>query len=234
MNKDAQPTQRDQKASGLIGDAPHNKTWRRALFFGVIGGMLMAALNLHYVDSGNGVLRDFFRVVDVPLEFLGREIENRFGFGILTDTGFGMFFVLALVVGYWSVIGVFVASLCYLARIGVIRDLVRDKACRRVLFFGAIAGVLIGGLNTSALIGRWGSLAQCFHQLDRPVDLMIETLFEQFRAVSSGPVAVIWYVAAIVVYWVVIAELVTSFFCIFWMVGKRRETGESLVSAERL
>jgi hypothetical protein len=235
MNEDTQPIQSDQKADGLIGDAPHNKMWRRAVFFGVIGGMLMAALNLHYVESNNnGALRDFFRVVDVPLELLARELERQFGFGVLNDTGFGMFFVSVQLVGYWSVIGVFVASVYCLARNGVIKGFVRDKTCRRALFFGAIAGVLIGGLNTLVLINRWGSLQQYFDPLDRPVNLIMGALFERFRAVSSGGswVEVVCYVGAIVVYWVIIAELVTSFICIFWIAGRRRETGEVLAAEE--
>ena len=232
MNEDAQPIQPDQKASGLIGDAPHKKTRRRALFFGVVVGMLMAALNL-FSDFNNGALRGFFRVVDVPLEFLGNELERRIGFSVLIDTGFGMFFALAVVTGYWIAIGVFMASLCYLTRIGVSRDFVRDKTCRRALFIGAIVGICIGGLNSLALINRWRSLGPFLEPLDRPLEWIMEALSKRFPALPS-PANRLEILCILVVYWVIVADLVTSFSCVFWIAGKRSETGESQVSAERL
>jgi hypothetical protein len=228
MNKDAQPPQRDQETALLVNDGLHKKTWRRGLYFGAVGGLVMAALNL---NSGfnNGLLRDYFKVLDVPLELMARQLQNQFGF-LTSSTGFNLFFDVVVVASYWIVIGMSVASLYCLARTGVIRDFVRNKTCRRALRFGGIAGICIGGLNLLALTNRSGNLAQCFLLLDRPVELITDALFERFRPAAPSPQGgeIICVLAAIVVYWVTVAELVTSFFCIFWVAGKRREMGPSI------
>lgn len=126
-----------------------------------------------------------------------------------------MFFAIAAITCYWIAIGMFLASLFCLVRLGVIKRVLGDRTCRRTLFVGAGGGVCIAGLNLLALVNRWTELQGFFKTPDLPVASLLEAAAEYSYLPADRTARLIWWMVAIVVYWFALGLLFGFLLCVF-------------------
>lgn len=231
MSEDAAVTPANELVSGLITSAARRKTCVITLLLGVTLGMLVGILNILAAHNQWALQNDFFDIVDAPILSLEPAPNSLVWF--FAGTGFDAIGEAFVMICYWSIIGLFLASLFCLVCTGVIRDSARDKICRYILFFGTLGGMFIGSLSFLAAANGWENLDNCFKTLNHPVSSVMDALQERYDildSLPSGPgTEFIFGNTVAVVYWTVIGLLVALLPCAVRIFKKRKAARETLV-----
>jgi hypothetical protein len=228
MSEDAAITPANELASGLIASAARRKTCVLILLAGATVGLLVAILNILSDHYQWALQNDFFDIVDAPISSLKLD-----PFGLVSliaaITGFDAVDEVIVMICYWSVIALFLASLVCLVRIDVIRDITRDKRCRFMLFCGTFAGMVIGSLNFLSAANGWEN------PLNQPVSSVMDALQERYGILDSqltgsgsGTEFILKNTVA-VGYWSVIGSLVALVPCVVRILRRRKAAREKLV-----
>lgn len=212
-------------------------TWRRSLVFGVVAGMAAGGLNLAAAVH-RWKIEYSFEVIDSPLISAFPPPEYRRLFPGLTMVGHSFVvdvpYLRLAIFCYWTVIGLFLASLYYLCRAGVLSEIIRERTCMRALFLGASAGIFIGALNSLAIANGW-ELERLFDVLGRP-DSGIKNSLKLYHFVNLLPIrpaaGYVCSMVAAIAYWAVIGFFLVSLLCVIQVLVKRKAARETGVSEE--
>ena len=136
--------------------------------------------------------------------------------------------VAVVMISYWTTIGLFLASLICLVRRGVIRDIVRDKTCRWVLFLGICGGICIGSLSFLAASNGWEVLSNLFDSLNQPANAVMGALESRYKILDFLPPDlraefIFWNVVALI-YWTAIGLFFAAFLCVIRILAFRLQT----------
>jgi len=133
-------------------------------------------------------------------------------------------------IGYWPVIGMFLALLLCLAS---------DRKRRRTLLFGAGGGILVGCLNLLAIAKTWYGDENNFGFLDQPANPLRnaikeriddERLFRTFHGMPTSDVP--YWRLTYVGYWLIIGLLLALIVCAIQILRKRKVGAAKRVSGE--
>lgn len=202
------------------------KPYRDTLLPGVTLGILCGILNLAAANNFWKIQQDVFAIVDAPIESSITSYDsNGMPAPIFShDNPFVVRMVLAMIC-YWGIIGLFFASLICLVRNGVLREIVCDRICCYLLFFGACGGILIGKLSFLADSNRWDVLSNLFDSLNQPVFSVMVELQRRYRLLdllAPGSQSVFMRRNAVVIYWAVICLFLAFLYCVIRILRKRR------------
>lgn len=242
MNEDAPAAPADQTRDRAIGRVVRRNGCLLILPLGAIGGVLVGILNLAAEKYHWTLQDDFFDIVDAPINplihpFYAGWTSYRAGWTSYTPNGGSYGFRMVLVeISYWTVIGVFVASLICLVRAGIIQDIARDKICRWLLFFGSCGGMFIGGLGFLAASNGWEDLDNCFNSFNRPVYSVMNAVQYRYNIPYSrlwgSQLGFIYWHSVAVVYWTAIGFFVALIVCAIRIGKKRKQAREVRASEE--
>ena len=234
MGKEARTAPAEPTGAGVITDTAIGEKLRCAMVLGAFAGMAVGVLNVLAVGY-RWKLADYFDILDFPFLSLdtNRIPVKWYNLGPTADVDIYGPGLLCGIICYWTFIGWFLGSLFCLVRAGVIIDVVREKAGRWVLFFGACGGMFIGCLNFLAASNGWEELERCFRGLDGPIDwLLSDTQFDFLAFLPAGPsTRFVGLHVALIIYWAVIGLLVAWLVCAVWIVGKRIAAGKDPLSS---
>jgi hypothetical protein len=229
---------------GVVRDIDHftravcRKPCRNTLLLGVTLGILCGILNLAAANCHWKVQRDFFGIIDAPIDSLvGRFDSDGLVAPIFSqDNTFVVDMVLA-VICYWAIIGLFLASLIYLVRNGVLREIVCDRICCYLLFFGTCGGILIGKLSFLADSNGWDVLNNLFSSLNQPVISLMVALQRRYRLldlVAPGSQSVFMRRNAVIIYWTFVCLFVTSIYCVIRILKRRKNANEGTIMPQKI
>lgn len=214
MDKDASATPLQEVRVGLISDIVRGKSWKYTLSLGLIGGIAIGVLNLSAVATESR-LQAFFDALNYPVISLLSTANDVIGFMNGKSPDVCEFYMLVGVVCYWSIIGVFLASILCLAR---------DRICRRALKIGAAGGVLVGCLNFMTTIDEWNGTGRYFNILYLAIALPLDA--DRIR------VEIILWLIVVVAYWTLIGLFLAWLFCAVRILKKRNAARGTEVSEE--
>jgi hypothetical protein len=234
MDKEVRATRADLTGAGLVTGTALGKSWRRALVFGALAGMAVGILNVLAV-AYRWKLADYFDLLDFPFFSLrddpSRDPLNQFYSGRRWYIDANFYWrvyepgLLCGIICYWTFIGCLVGSLFCFVRAGVVMEMIREKAGRWMLFFGACGGMFIGCLNFLAASNGWEELERFFDGLERPITWLMDGLEIRFNLLDYLPADAralfVYSHIAVIVYWAVIGLLVAWLFGVARIVGKR-------------
>lgn len=239
MEKEVRTAPADLPCAGVITGTALGKRLRPAMVFCAIAGMLVGVLNFLAIEY-RWKLAGFFDILDFPFLSLMDVARDPFypywfsmshGPGPIADADIYGPDLLCGIICYWTFIGWFLAALFCLVRTGIIVEVVRKKAGRWMLFFGACGGMFIGCLNFLAASNGWEELERCFDGLDRPINWLMRDVQIRCHYLPADPTArFVYSYVALVVYWAVIGFLVAWMLGAAWIVGKRIAAGKTRYS----
>lgn len=223
MSKDAAAIPADEPHSGIITIAARRKFCVLTLLLGAFGGMLVGILNLLAANYQWDLQDNFFDIVDAPISSLMPAPNGMFSVFV-----FGF-----VIICYWEVITLFLAWLICLVRTRVIRDIIRDKICRYILFFGICCGIFAGSLSFLAASNGWDVLSLFFDSLNEPVNSVMDALQNQYSILDSLPegpgTEFVFRNTVDVVYWTIIGLLLALLPCVVRILKRRKAAREKQV-----
>lgn len=228
MNEDAPPIAANQMRDGISTHGIRRMTCIYILLLGATLGMLVGILDL-LANNRWKIQEDFFDIVDAPIHPLTIHFPSPHFIGSPewhTDQRLYAIRVALVIICYWTIIGLLLASLICLIRKGVIRDITRDEICRWVLFLGTCGGTFIGSVSFLAASNGWYVLSNFFYSVNQPINSVMGALQERYNILSFLPPSpqtqfITWNAAA-VVYWIIICLFMTFIFCVIRIEIKRK------------
>jgi hypothetical protein len=234
MSQDAPPTAAIQTGDGVIARRVRRKHCIYTALPGAIVGMFIGLLNLAAAKLDWKIQRDFFDIVNAPIYSRIASQYYLMGPPSLSTTAIrDSYSVYVLLICYWAIIGLFLASLVCLVRTGVVRDIMRDKTCGYSLFFGACCGISIGSLSFLAASNGWDVLSKFFDSFNQPVYSVMDALQERYNLLSSDmrTQIILWGMGA-AIYWMLICLFPAFVYCVIRILVKRKAAGGAVAPEE--
>lgn len=215
MHKDGAVISADQTGGSVFSEIVQSRTWKRALLIGSLTGMAVGVLNLA-ANANEWPMNDWFEFLDAPLSSLLESMWGKFELNLGPERL--AFYSLLAMMCYWSIIGLLLAPVYCFVRVGGIKRVRRDRACRRALIFGVGGGIFIGLLNFVAVLAGSGALADFFEFLDRPCAALVESVAYRLGVVEilaqNLVIETILDLILAITYWLIIGLFFASLFSV--------------------
>lgn len=237
MHKDAPATSASQTGVSLFRQIVRGKSWKRALLFGALAGMVIGVFDL-VAFANEWRIGNWFDAFDTPVDWVMDSARDHFD--SLDDLSAGALVLYSLVACtvYWTLISLLIALVCCFAWAGGIRRILRDRTCRRALKFGIGAGIFLGGSNFLAMLNEVEVLTRWFDFLDRPGVALAQAVVDRFGPEQIIPQSLagegIYLFVATMAYWVIIGFLPAMLYCAVRVLRMRNDATGPQICVEGL